>query len=112
MEYKATVEIKFDNNPSVYLCTYFDSSDILKSVQNAISKGVGWDNPARLARIIFCNMIRGEYLSDEAALESTTGFGIQTYPQSETATEIRINFKYNDVEIVNNRTGKSRIIFI
>lgn len=55
----------------VYLYTHWGGSDIKRTVQNALKKQWRWNDEPYLARIIFCELIKG----DEAG---ETGFGIST----------------------------------
>jgi hypothetical protein len=55
----------------VYLYTHWGGSEIKQTLQKALKKKWRWDDESYLARIIFCEMIRGEESGE-------TGFGIST----------------------------------
>ena len=56
---------------AVYLYTHWSGEDLPRTVQLALKRKQRWDDNAYLARIIFCEMIKG-CEGDEA------GFGIST----------------------------------
>jgi hypothetical protein len=54
----------------VFLYTHWQGSSLPLTLQAALKRGQGrWDDPAYLARIIFCEMVAGQE-------KETTGFGI------------------------------------
>jgi hypothetical protein len=56
--------------PELYLYTHWSGTELPKTLQSALRRGKQrWDDPAYLARIIFCEMIKGDD-------EGITGFGI------------------------------------
>lgn len=56
----------------IYLYTHWGGSDLPIVLRNALARGLRWTDEQYLARIIFCEMVRG--------LESEeTGFGISNY---------------------------------
>lgn len=72
--------IKVLDEPSgsgaVYLYTHWGGSDIKTYLANALDRGRDrWDDPAYLARIIFCEMLKS---SSGDPLDETTGLGIST----------------------------------
>ena len=66
MGYRGQVLIE---DVGVYLYTHWGASELTKTVQKALAKKWRWDDPEYLARIIFCEMVKG----DE---EGETGYGI------------------------------------
>lgn len=69
---RANIQVKNDNDQSVYLYTHWDGSELPETLQVALAKRWRWDDEAYLARIIFCEMVK-EGVLDE------TGFGIASY---------------------------------
>lgn len=61
------------DEPKVYLYTHWEGSRLPLIVKEALSKRWRWNDPAYLARIIFCQMV-----GDCAASE--TGYGISSTP--------------------------------
>jgi len=54
----------------VYLYTHWYGSNLKKILASALNRGRSrWEDPEYLARIIFCEMVKGEEMDDE-------GFGI------------------------------------
>jgi len=58
-----------NNNAGVGLYTHWSGSELKETVKTALKRHQRWDDDAYLARIIFCQMVKGQE-SDE------TGFGI------------------------------------
>ena len=56
-------------NEKVYLYTHWGANDLVDTVRGALAKTWRWYDPGYLARIIFCEMVKG----DE---DGETGFGI------------------------------------
>ena len=72
---RANVFVRTDEqNPQigVYLYTHNGGTDLPATVQRALAKRWRWNDPAYLARIIFCEMVKGHD-------DRETGFGIATY---------------------------------
>lgn len=68
---RANVKIVSKHTGTVYLYTHWSGSELPQTVQQALRRGAErWDDPAYLARIVFCEMIKGE------ALDGLTGYGI------------------------------------
>jgi hypothetical protein len=61
----------FVKDAGVYLYTHWNASNLIETVRQALAKKWRWDDPEYLARIIFCEMVRGSE-TDE------TGYGIGT----------------------------------
>lgn len=67
---RANVYIKgYKGEPGVYLYTHWSGTDLPETVQRALARQERWDDHAYLARIVFCEMVKG-FEADE------TGFGI------------------------------------
>lgn len=60
-----------ERNSQVYLYTHWNGSELPKIVQRALKRKQCWDDGQYLARIIFCEMIKG-YEDGE------TGYGISS----------------------------------
>ena len=62
-----------DTPQAVYLYTHWRGTDLVHVLQRALLRKQRWDDEAYLARIIFCEMVKG----DE---DGEAGFGIATSP--------------------------------
>ena len=60
-----------DVDGEVFLYTHWNGSELPYLVQTALQRKQRWDDPAYLARIVFCTMVKGSE-ADE------TGYGIST----------------------------------
>ncbi len=69
---RGNIQIQFSNNKSIYFYTHWRGSAIKEIVQCALRRRVRWGDEAYLARIIFCELVKG-YESEE------TGYGITPY---------------------------------
>jgi hypothetical protein len=69
---RANVYVKdYDSSePGVFLYTHWDGSELPETVRVALAREERWDDPPYLARIVFCEMIRGD------RWDNTTGYGI------------------------------------
>lgn len=69
---RGQVCIQFPNQTEkVYLYSHWGADNLVDIVQKALAKRWRWDDPGYLARIIFCEMVKGDENSE-------TGFGIDT----------------------------------
>lgn len=68
----------------VYLYTHWDASNLVNMVRRALARKCRWDDPEYLARIIFCEMIKGNE-------EGETGFGISSTKHGDIWRLININ---------------------
>lgn len=59
----------FMKDEGVYLYTHWGAPGLVKTVQRALARRERWNDPEYLARIIFCEMVKGEE-------HEPTGFGI------------------------------------
>lgn len=69
---RATICIE-EPSGHVFLYTHWEGHDLPLVLRDALARKQRWDDPAYLARIIFCAMVK-----DEVAGE--TGFGISPLP--------------------------------
>ncbi len=60
----------------VVLYTHWGGTELPERVQDALRKRERWDDPAYLARIVFCRMLAGS--GDTDPLGTSTGYGIST----------------------------------
>ena len=67
------VIIKDREAPDLYLYTHWRGSQLREIVRSALKRRQRWNDGPYLARIIFCEMIKGEEKGE-------TGFGISTTP--------------------------------
>lgn len=69
---RANVFVKdFQGNTGVYLYSHWGGSDLPVIVQRALARHERWDDNPYLARIIFCEMVKGDP-------SGTTGYGISS----------------------------------
>jgi hypothetical protein len=68
---RAQVAIKGHDKACVYLYTHWQGHTLANTVKRALTKQWRWDDPEYLARIVFCEMVKG-------AEADETGFGIGT----------------------------------
>ena len=89
----------------VYLYTHWDASELTKIVQKALAKKWRWDDPEYLARIIFCEMVKG----DE---EGETGYGIGNNLHGDVWRLIKVNCENQTVQVLHVPfKGEPRIEF-
>ena len=63
------VKEQYGREGGVYLYTHWGGTDLPETVQGAMKKKERWDDGSYLARIIFCQMVKGHENGE-------TGFGI------------------------------------
>jgi len=73
---RGNIVVKERGQPPVYLYTHWRGSELKAILRRALAKHWRWDNAPYLARIIFCEMVKGQE-------DDETGFGISTYPPDE-----------------------------
>lgn len=85
-----------DRESTVYLYTHWTGSDLPETIREALKRGKDrWNDGSYLARILFCEMVKGEEMEN-------TGFGISsTYGDG--GTDITVNV--ND-QTVTDQNGK------
>lgn len=66
---RANIHFKTNKGPGVFLYTHWQGSDLAAILQRALSRHLRWNDGPYLARIVFCEMVKGQE-SEE------TGFGI------------------------------------
>ena len=71
---RGNIVIKQDGGKGeIYLYSHWGGEELPKTLRAALVRGKGcWDDSPYLARIIFCEMVKGHEMSE-------TGFGISTY---------------------------------
>lgn len=70
---RGNVEMVYEGEKKIYLYTHWNGSELPGIVRSALIRGKDrWDDPAYLARIIFCEMIQDSVLDE-------TGYGIAPY---------------------------------
>jgi hypothetical protein len=80
---RAQVAIK-SGNDKVYLYTHWNGSELVTNVKKSMGRAKDrWDDYEYLARVIFCDLVKG----DE---NSTTGFGIGTQPHTDLSYPIPV----------------------
>jgi len=66
---RAQIGIKQHNGSKIYLYSHWNGEEVYKALARALGREQRWDDPEYLARIIFCEMVKGQE-SEE------TGYGI------------------------------------
>lgn len=66
---RSTVTVRLDDEDRVSFYSHWLGSDAFLRTRDALARQLRWDDPAYLARIIFCAIVKGEE-------DSETGFGI------------------------------------
>jgi len=66
---RANIQMLNEEDKSVYLYTHWRGSELPGILQRALAKRWRWNDDAYLARIIFCEMVKGSETGE-------TGFGI------------------------------------
>jgi hypothetical protein len=62
--------VKVTGAGDVFLYTHWYGSELPETLRTALARGIGrWNDPAYLARIIFCEMVKGHEMD-------STGYGI------------------------------------
>lgn len=88
---RAQVHIKDTN---VYLYTHWNGNTLADMVRRAIIRGYERsDDPEYLARIIFCEMVKGD-------IDGTTGYGIGTTPNADNEWLIEVSCRNQTVVII------------
>jgi hypothetical protein len=74
---RAQVHVHYDrrDRTPVVLYTHWSGTELPEAVRTALKRGKSrWDDTAYLARIVFCDMVRGDENGE-------TGFGIASHPK-------------------------------
>ncbi len=69
---RGNIQIQFSDKKSIYFYTHWRGGSIKQVVQAALCRRQRWEDEAYLARIIFCELVKG-HESEE------TGYGIALY---------------------------------
>lgn len=93
---RGNIIIRDEGAPDLYLYTHWNGSDLPKTLKRALSRKERWDDSAYLARIIFCEMVKGS----EA---DATGFGISTM-ETDAGLELVVNVQARTVEKKGGKT--------
>ena len=94
---RAQVLIK---DTGVYLYTHWNGSLLKEHVKTALSRKQRWDDPEYLARIIFCEMVKGKE-------DKETGYGIGTTNHSDVFKLITINCKSEEITVETEHPSSS-----
>jgi hypothetical protein len=85
---RAQVHIK---DEGVYLYTHWGASKLVDTVKAALAKKWRWDDSEYLARIIFCEMVKGSEMDE-------TGFGIGTSQHEDVFFVVEIDCENQTVQ--------------
>lgn len=80
---------------NVYLYTHWGGAELKETLKSALSRKQRWDDEEYLARIIFCEMIKGEE-------QEETGYGIGTSKHSD------LNYPLLVVDIENQQITEKK----
>lgn len=69
---RANCIIRVEGHADVWLYTHWAGTELPHTVQDALGRRLRWSDDSYLARIIFCEMVKGQE-------QEETGFGISTY---------------------------------
>lgn len=70
---RANIHVVEERGGDLYFYTHWEGTELPRTLAAALARGRGrWGDEAYLSRIIFCEMVRVDTLSE-------TGFGISTY---------------------------------
>lgn len=85
--------------PAIYFYTHWRGSELRQVVALALTHGRGrWDDPAYLARIIFCTLVGDDF-------EGDTGFGIDVQPGENEHPMVVVDFRNKSVYEEPHRPG-------
>jgi hypothetical protein len=73
-----------DKDTGVYLYTHHGGTEAPKTLQDALSKRLRWDDCQYLTRIIFCQMVKVD-------IDGETGFGISAFLGDGASRVLRVN---------------------
>lgn len=91
---RGNVYVRRDAEHGVYLYTHWCGSELPATVGEALRKGKSrWNDPSYLARIIFCEMIRGD--RDDLA-----GFGISDMLEDNEHPIVVVDVEYQRIQFV------------
>ena len=76
---RGTVYVHDGDDDGVYLYSHNYGSDLPDIVRAALEREQRWDDDAYLARIIFCQMVKGD-------VDGETGYGISASPTGGSTT--------------------------
>lgn len=69
---RGSIQFKYENGKSIYFYSHWKGDRLAEMVQRALKREKRWDDESYLARIVFCELVKGQE-SEE------TGFGISPY---------------------------------
>lgn len=77
----------------VWLYTHWDAYELIETVQRALARKLRWTDTEYLARIVFCEMCKGDY-------DGEMGYGIGRGQHSDVYRVVEINCKEAEVAVV------------
>lgn len=97
---RANIEIKQHghggSSHSLFLYSHWSGTELPMILQKALARKLRWDDEIYLARIIFCEMVKGQE-SDE------TGFGLSAYVGDGENRVLVVDCKMQTVRMVGDR---------
>lgn len=88
-----------EDGTRIYLYTHWSGYEAPETLRKALARKQRWDDPAYLARIIFCEMVKGSE-ADE------TGFGISTRQQDNEYPLLIVDMDKGEVRLEAQKDGK------
>jgi len=87
-------QVRFiDGDNEVWFYTHWGASNLTRTVQAALKRGKSrWDDPEYLARIIFCEMVKGD-------VEDLLGYGIGFSEHGDVWQVVTVNASEQTVEV-------------
>lgn len=90
---RANIKFIEENGGTLFFYTHWHGFEYMKeALRRALSLRERWDDDSYLARIIFCEVVKG-------ADNKTTGFGLSTYETDNENPIIEVNAKNQTVTI-------------
>lgn len=87
---RAQVKIQ---DTGVYLYTHWDANTLVDTVYRAIARQERWGDPSYLARIIFCEMVKGD-------IAGAVGYAIDTAENGDNELLIVVSCHKRTVEVI------------
>lgn len=69
---RGNIVMEYGDGKQIYFYTHWRGSEIAAVLTRALQRKQRWNDPSYLARIIFCELVRGEESNE-------TGYGISPY---------------------------------
>jgi hypothetical protein len=92
MGMRRNIALRYSEESKLYFYTHWGAEGLREELKKALIRGEGrWDDPAYLARIIFCEMVRDD-------VEGSTGFGIAPWETDPEYPTIAVDLEAQTVD--------------